>query len=171
MSFLRIQFFWGDTSLDNEIGPDIEYQCRHSVSFKEVKMANECLICTRISQIKTHTNPFFVAELATGYVVLGDFQFFRGYTLFLCNQHIPELHQLEPGFKLRFLEEMSGVAQAVFDYFKPMKLNYELLGNSEPHLHWHFFPRHQDDPMPRSPVWLVDKSIGQKLSQNRDCQV
>ncbi len=122
-------------------------------------MTDDCLICNRISQIQLNTNPYFVAELRTGYVVLGDFQFFHGYTLFLCKQHVPELHQLEAQFRLNFLDEMSAVAQAVFEGFKPIKLNYELLGNSEPHLHWHLFPRHTNDPMLRSPVWLVDKSI------------
>ncbi len=42
-----------------------------------------CLICERIEQIKRGENPYFVCELSTGYVVLGDHQRFRGYTLFL----------------------------------------------------------------------------------------
>jgi diadenosine tetraphosphate (Ap4A) HIT family hydrolase len=48
---------------------------------------------------------------------------------------------------------MSLVAEAVFRAFTPRKLNYELLGNAVPHLHWHLFPRHSDDPHPRGPVW------------------
>ena len=122
-------------------------------------MTKECLICNRIDQIQEDTNPYFVAELGTGYVVLGDFQHFHGYTLFLFKQHVPELHHLEQQLKLRFLEEMSLVAEAVFKSFNPLKLNYELLGNSEPHLHWHLFPRHREDTMLGKPVWLVDKSI------------
>lgn len=122
-------------------------------------MVKNCLICNRITQIQEDTNPYFVAELKTGYVVLGDFQYFHGYTLFLCKQHMPELHQLEQRFKINFLEEMSLVAQAVFESFNPLKLNYELLGNSEPHLHWHLFPRHTNDTKLGSPVWLVDKSV------------
>lgn len=90
---------------------------------------------------------------------MGEVQFFRGYTLFLCKQHANELHQLEPSFKLDFLEEMSLVAQAVFEAFHPVKLNYELLGNGEPHLHWHLFPRHHDDPLPKLPLWLIDYEL------------
>lgn len=41
-----------------------------------------CLICNRIEMIKNNDNKFFVKELETGYVVLGDFQSFYGYTLF-----------------------------------------------------------------------------------------
>jgi diadenosine tetraphosphate (Ap4A) HIT family hydrolase len=56
---------------------------------------------------------------------------------------------------------MSQVAEAVFKAFKPDKLNYEMLGNAEPHLHWHIFPRYMSDPNFTRPIWIVDKSIRQ----------
>ncbi|MDO8183584.1 MAG: HIT family protein [bacterium] len=118
-----------------------------------------CLICTRIELIKKGENPFFVKELKTGYVVLGDHQFFEGYTLFLSKIHARELHDLNQDFKKKFLLEMSKVAEAVFRAFKPINLNYELLGNSDKHLHWHIFPRHTEDPQPTKPVWIIPKSI------------
>lgn len=31
-----------------------------------------CLVCDRIQMIKENTNPWFVKELETGYVVIGD---------------------------------------------------------------------------------------------------
>lgn len=76
-----------------------------------------CLICDRIQQIKNGTNPYFVKELQTGYVVIGDHQHFKGYTLFLCKEHKTELFELEPVFKRLFLEEMSMVAEAVYHAF------------------------------------------------------
>jgi len=116
-----------------------------------------CLVCDRIKAIREGSNPYYVTELETGYVVIGDSQFFRGYTLFLCKQHVPELHMLQPAFKRKFLEEMTLVAEAVWNWVRPVTLNYEALGNAEPHLHWHIFPRHADDPLPRKPVWLVPR--------------
>lgn len=121
--------------------------------------ASRCLICDRIHEIHERRNRHFVAELDTGYVVCGDFQFFRGYTLLLSKQHVPELHDLDRTTRERFLVEMSLVAESVFHAFHPRKLNYECLGNAEPHLHWHIFPRHSDDPSPRTPSWSIDKSI------------
>jgi len=120
---------------------------------------SNCLICSRIQQIKRGTNPYFIAELETGYVVAGDHQFFKGYTLFLCKQHISELHQLDKSFKQKYLIEMSLVAESVFKSFRPEVLNYEALGNSESHLHWHIFPRYADDPNPKGPIWQIDKSL------------
>jgi len=104
-----------------------------------------CLVCDRINLIKNGTNPFFVEELKTGYVVMGDHQLFKGYTLFLCKEHKYELHDLESEFRQRYLWEMSVVAEAVFKAFRPKKINYELLGNTDHHMHWHIFPRHKDD--------------------------
>ena len=100
-----------------------------------------CLICERILQIRQGTNPYFVKELQTGYIVLGDHQHFKGYTLFLCKEHKSELFHLEPKQKTLFLEEMSVAAQAVSQAFGAEKMNCELLGNGDAHLHWHLFPR------------------------------
>lgn len=118
-----------------------------------------CLICERIGLIQTGSNPYFVTELNTGYVVIGDFQYWRGYTLFLCKQHCLDLHELDSEFRLEFLREMSEVAAAVYRAFQPHHLNYELLGNSEPHLHWHLFPRYKDELLANKPVWVVDKAL------------
>ena len=120
---------------------------------------HDCLICKRIALIKQGKNPYFVAELKTGYVVMGDYQFFRGYTLFLCKEHTSELHELSPTFRRQHLWEMSQVAEAVYRAFKPKKLNYELLGNTDTHIHWHIFPRHEDDPLPDRAIWNIEKEI------------
>ncbi len=118
-----------------------------------------CIICDRISKINNKTNSYFVAELKTGYVVLGDYQFFKGYALFLSKEHASELHELSPAIRKQFLWEMSVVAEAVFRAFNPEKLNYELLGNTDKHMHWHIFPRYKDDSMPNRTVWNIDKEI------------
>ncbi|MBQ6552176.1 MAG: HIT family protein, partial [Clostridia bacterium] len=61
--------------------------------------------------IKNGTNPYFVRELETGYVVIGDHQHFYGYTLFLCKEYKTELHYLDRDFKIKFLEEMAIVQE------------------------------------------------------------
>lgn len=119
-----------------------------------------CLICDRIRMIKEGNNPYFVRELDTGYVVIGDHQHFRGYTLFLCKEHKTELFQLDHAAKLRFLEEMSLVAEAAAKAFHAAKMNYELLGNGDSHLHWHLFPRVTGDLEEhgdKGPVWWYPK--------------
>ena len=119
-----------------------------------------CFICQRIELIKKGKNPYFVKELETGYLVIGDHQYFAGYSLFLAKEHVTELHHLEKETRLRFLEEMSLVQEAVAKAFAAEKMNIELLGNGDAHLHWHLFPRRRGDMNGhglngRGPVWWV----------------
>lgn len=117
-----------------------------------------CFICDRINGIKNGTNPYFVKELETGYVVMGDHQHFHGYTLFLYKEHKSELFQSDHTTRIKFLSEMSMVAEAVSKAFGAEKMNYELLGNGDSHLHWHLFPRKSGDldnygNNGKGPVW------------------
>ena len=121
-------------------------------------MPSDCEICRRIERM-TPDDPYLVAELATGYAVLADNQHIPGYTIFLAKTCVAELHDLAPDPRRRFLEEMALVAEAVFRAFAPRKLNYELLGNSVPHLHWHLIPRYAEDPNPQWPVWSNDEFL------------
>ena len=118
-----------------------------------------CLICDRIKMIQAGINPYFVYELETGYVVIGDHQYFLGYTCFLFKEHITELHFIDKKVRLKHLEEMSIVYEAVFNAFRPDKMNAELLGNGDAHVHWHLFPRYSDDPFRKGPVWWVQRNV------------
>lgn len=118
-----------------------------------------CLICDRIGMIKNGTNPYFVKELETGYVVIGDNQHFYGYTLFLYKNHkYTELFQIDLDERIKFMKEMSIVSEAVAKAFEPEKMNYELLGMGDAHLHWHLYPRNEGDIEDygnhgKGPVW------------------
>ena len=80
-------------------------------------------------------------------------QAFEGYTFLTLKWHEEELYRLADKDRKQFLEDMSLVASALSMAFKPDKMNYELLGNSMPHLHWHLVPRYTSDPMWGRPIW------------------
>ena len=115
---------------------------------------NPCEICERIEQARRGQHPGFIMETETGIAVLGDSQFFRGYSLLLCKTPATELHELPRDIKMKYLEEMSLLAQAVYNVTKCHKINYEMLGNQVHHLHFHIFPRYADEENLLQPVWL-----------------
>src|SRR5262249_3614251 len=66
-----------------------------------------------------------------------------------------ELSQLDDETRLYFLDEMCMLARAIEECFQPKKLNYEMLGNQTPHLHWHVIPRYRGDPDAAHPIWMT----------------
>ena len=84
-------------------------------------------------------------------------QAFEGYTFLTLKWHEVELYKLADKDRKQFLEDMSLVASALSKALKPDKMNYELLGNSMPHLHWHLVPRYTSDPMWGRPIWAGNR--------------
>ena len=111
-----------------------------------------------IDRIKANSFRDFVAELKSCYVILGDQQFYRGYCVLLAKLHATELYLMPAEAASLLSAEMRLVAEAIATVVKPWKMNYECLGNSEPHVHWHLLPRYENDELRRGPIWLRPES-------------
>ena len=94
-----------------------------------------------------------IAELPHSYVILNRDQYFPGYTLLFTKYHATELFQLDRGLRVGLMEEVSAVAQALYSAYAPAKINYELLGNMVPHIHWHIVPRFTSESLWPRPIW------------------
>jgi len=97
-----------------------------------------------------------VVELEQSYVVLNRDQFFPGYTLLFTRRHVTELFHLEQSVRSALMEEVSMVAKALSTTFNSAKINYELLGNMVPHIHWHIVPRFISEPLWPRPIWAAE---------------
>ena len=117
-----------------------------------------CGICAAIDQIRAGKLRDLIAELKSCYVILGDQQFYRGYCILFAKLHATELYLMPADAARLLFDEMRLVADAIAAVVKPWKMNYECLGNTEPHVHWHLFPRYETDEMRRGPVWLRPES-------------
>ena len=95
----------------------------------------------------------FVADLPASVAVLSADQYYRGYTIVIAKTHATELFQLSDADGDAFVGDMRRVARAVAEAFAARKMNYELLGNTVPHLHWHVVPRYDWDENPKRPIW------------------
>ena len=94
-----------------------------------------------------------IVEFDYCYVVLNRDQFFAGYVFVLTKAHVSELFHLGVESRQGIIEEVNRVAAALHRAFTPTKINYELLGNMVPHMHWHIVPRFSDDPLWPKPIW------------------
>jgi diadenosine tetraphosphate (Ap4A) HIT family hydrolase len=122
---------------------------------------SECVFCAVVRELKNaevYRGPSGglyrkVRELPASMAILGHDQFYRGYTVVIAKTHATELYRLGVDELAQYLGDMVGMARAIDEAFKPRKMNYECLGNTVPHLHWHLFPRYADDPNPTRPIW------------------
>jgi diadenosine tetraphosphate (Ap4A) HIT family hydrolase len=101
-------------------------------------------------------------ELDASYVV-GDSgpSILPGYTAVFAKRHVREPFELGPEERAAWWGECMLVAHAVAEVFEPVKMNYEIHGNTIEHLHLHLFPRFGGDPFegraiePREPKRYV----------------
>ncbi|MEX2146423.1 MAG: HIT family protein [Candidatus Rokuibacteriota bacterium] len=96
-----------------------------------------------------------IADCGVSTAYLHDDQFFPGWTVLVLNRHATELFELEAGERATLMDEVARVAHALAREHGAVKVNYALLGNQLPHIHWHVIPRGANDPAPREAVWAV----------------
>src|SRR6266851_3861287 len=115
-----------------------------------------CGICALIERCRTGNFADFVAELPHSFVILGDAQFYRGYCVVLAKRHADEIHLMPPDEARALFDETIAVGRAVALATWPLKLNYECLGNLEPHVDWRALIRTVADELRRQiPVTRV----------------
>jgi len=115
----------------------------------------DCPFCRKLAALDSVAETDLVWSFPHSVALLGTHQFYRGYCVLIARRHATELSGLPDEVRRAYLDEMCLLARAIEDCYRPHKLNYELLGNQVPHLHWHLFPRYKDDPDLLRPVWLA----------------
>ncbi len=113
--------------------------------------AADCAACAGRWPAPAH----WIADRAATRAYLHEDQFFPGWTVVVLKRHATELYALPSAERVRVMDEVSETAAAVARACGAVKMNYALLGNVLPHMHWHLIPRRADDPAPRDPVWAV----------------
>ncbi len=99
-----------------------------------------------------------IAKMPSGWAVMGDVQFLPGYCLLLPDPVVPHLNAMSMEHREAFLLDMTRLGDAVLSVTDAVRINYEMLGNLEPALHAHVFPRFNDEAeeLRTSPVWFYD---------------
>lgn len=105
--------------------------------------------------------------------MLGDVQFLRGYSLLLPDPVVPHLNAMDETLRRTFLYEMSVLGDVILEITGAVRINYEMLGNVEPALHAHVFPRFDDETeeLRLKPVWYYDWDNGPAFDAHRDAEI
>jgi diadenosine tetraphosphate (Ap4A) HIT family hydrolase len=79
---------------------------------------------------------------------------FPGRCVVVLHRHATELYELTPAQRHAFADDVSTAARAIMAAVGAFKMNYEVLGNADPHVHCHLIPRQLEEPKPKAPAWL-----------------
>jgi diadenosine tetraphosphate (Ap4A) HIT family hydrolase len=102
---------------------------------------------------------FFEGEVSDAYLQKEAVQ--RGYSVVVWRgRHVAEPTELSRDEAAQYWHELLEVGRRIERHLEPVKLNYDILGNSLPHLHTHVIPRYADDPKPGWP-FPFPESAGQ----------
>ncbi|MEU1543295.1 diadenosine tetraphosphate hydrolase [Actinacidiphila glaucinigra] len=110
-------------------------------------------------------NPTVLRRLESGFAVMGDVQFLPGYSVLLVDDvSVQRLSDLPRAKRLSFLSDMDRLGEAVERACRQMdpdfrRVNLEILGNTDPFLHAHVWPRFEWEPgeLVGKPVWLYPR--------------
>jgi len=79
-----------------------------------------------------------------------------GYTIVIWRgPHVADPTELTPEEASGYFAEVLRVGRAIETHYRPIKMNFEMLGNSVPHLHTHVIPRYLDDGAPGTPALMM----------------
>jgi diadenosine tetraphosphate (Ap4A) HIT family hydrolase len=105
-----------------------------------------CPICARREPLD------LVATLEASWVTMQEAAPVRGYVCLVSQTHAVELHDLPEVVASSFMRDARKVSQALAATTGAVRLNYEIHGNSLPHLHMHYFPRYRGDRFEGQPI-------------------
>ena len=115
----------------------------------------------RVEAARAGTNPSLICRVPSGWVVLCDMQFLRGYCILLSDPVVPSLNQLNRLQRAEYLCDMAMVGDALMEITGAYRVNYAIAGNSDPYLHAHIIPRYMTEPesIRKGLPWSYPKSV------------
>lgn len=123
-----------------------------------------------VEQAKAGELPNLVCQVRSGWLIMGASQVVKGYCLLLPDPVVPHLNAMDPENRLLFLADMAMIGDILMEMTGAARINYEMLGNLEPALHAHLFPRYSDEPdeLRTKPVWFYDWTTARAFSEETD---
>ncbi|WP_411757124.1 diadenosine tetraphosphate hydrolase [Streptomyces venezuelae] len=120
----------------------------------------------RIGSALKGENPTVLRKMTAGFAVIGDVQFLPGYSVLLVDEPgVQRLSDLPKKRRLQFLSDMDQLGEAVERVCRRMdpafrRVNLEILGNRDPFLQAHVWPRYEWEPadLVGVPVWLYPRA-------------
>jgi diadenosine tetraphosphate (Ap4A) HIT family hydrolase len=98
-----------------------------------------------------------VCELPHSWLIAEPCEPLKGALHLVAKKHFVEIYEMDEADLLGFWKDAQAAARAQHALTGAVKINYEIQGNSAPHLHLHLYPRYLDDPFPGRAIDYTQK--------------
>src|SRR6185312_10593328 len=114
-----------------------------------VATAAKSIVSQRVILAREGRNSWLVARMRSGWLVMSDTQVVPGQLILLSDPVVGSLNDLDAGQRALFLADMALAGDALLAVTGCLRVNYDILGNSDPALHAHIVPRYASEPEER----------------------
>lgn len=109
-----------------------------------------------------------IKKLSVSTLGLYDDARYPGRCILVYHEHLEDFAELDIDSAARFIEDVQKAARAIKKATNADRMNYAILGNTEPHLHFHLIPRKIDnEPIPNRSPWNHPDPLSQLPSNER----
>jgi diadenosine tetraphosphate (Ap4A) HIT family hydrolase len=136
----------------------------------DMTLTAETAIHRRVARLQLGSEPTCIARLPSGWAVLGEQQFLRGYSLLLPDPVVGDLNSLGAAARAQVLLDAANLGDAILAVTGARRINYAIFGNLEPALHVHVVPRYANEPaaLATAHPWSYDWEQAPQFDPRRD---
>ena len=116
----------------------------------------------RLAELARGENPALILQMPSGFALMGATQFLPGYAMLFAYPEVDHLTDLADHDRAQYLMDMSRLGQAVREATGCRRINYSILGNLDPFLHAHVWPRYHWEREPFNVAPPTDYPAGER---------
>jgi len=116
----------------------------------------------RVETARAGTHPTVICRMLSGWAVLcDDMQYLPGYSILLPDPVVGSINDLDRAQRAAFLCDMVTIGDALLVVTGAFRINYAILGNTDPALHAHIVPRYLFEPeeLRKGPPWSYPREM------------
>ena len=100
----------------------------------------------QVEAARSGSEPAVICQIPSGWVVLANWQYLRGYCIQMPDPVVPSLNDLTQLARTAYLSDMAIIGDALLEVTGAYRINYAIMGNSDQVLHSHIVPRYLTEP-------------------------
>jgi|SRR5215208_5971753 len=119
----------------------------------------------QVQAARAGVEPALICQIPSGWVLLCNSQFLRGYCIQISDPIVSSLNDLAGQARTTYLNDMAMIGDALLEITGVYRINYAILGNSDPVVHSHIVPRYltEREMLRKGPPWSYPQATMESM--------